>query len=271
MTSTDYGLLLRLAGPLSAYGTHAVSTYRATHQHPTRSAITGMLAAAAGRPHHHALNPFTDLPGQPAYHQLQFTIRTDRPGALHTDYHVTGGGYPRHQLLHTSAGTRRPPDQSALPSHRLYLNDAAFVLALTGPPALIDAIADHLEHPHYAPYLGRRTCVPDEPLVLGPPRPDPVHHLLHHVPLALPTPPSLGTRTVPVTFWWETPPAHQPHATYTELADQPRDLTPHTRHHTQRRIWRTTEHLPARLYAGSRPQYALAAYLEEDRTCPKPA
>lgn len=202
---------------------------------------------------------------------MQFTIRVDRPGVIHTDFHTTGGGYPLEQRLHTAAGTRRAPDKSTLPSHRLYLNDAAFVIAVTGPTPLIHATADHLQHPRYAPYLGRRACIPDQPLVLGAPRPDAVHQLLHHVPLALPSAPAPAARTVPVTFWWETPPAHQPLARSEELTDQPQDFTAHTRRHAPRHIWQTTENLRTRLYTGPRPQQALITYLEQDATCTRPA
>ncbi|MGW6898981.1 type I-E CRISPR-associated protein Cas5/CasD [Streptomyces sp. NPDC054919] len=271
MSTNNTGLLLRLAGPLSAYGTQAVCTHRDTTPHPTRSAVIGLLAAAAGRPRSQALQPFTDLDGHPTYHDLTLTIRVDKPGTLHTDYHVTGGGYPRHMSLRTSTGKHRPPHSSALPSHRIYLADAAFTLALTGPAPLIDAIADHLEHPHYAPYLGRRSCVPDEPLVLGEPLTDPAHHLLHHTPLTLTRPPRPDTATVPVTFVWEHPPTTSPGARPYDLTDQPLDYTQETRQYSQRQLWRTTEHLPAHLYTGPRPQTALAHYLESENPCTKRA
>ncbi|MCX2182666.1 type I-E CRISPR-associated protein Cas5/CasD [Streptomyces sp. SKN60] len=265
------GLLLRLAGPLAAYGTQAAFTHRDTNPRPTRSALIGMLAAAAGRPRDQALTPFTDLPGHPTYHDLACTIRVDKPGTLSTDFHVTGGGYPRPMSLRTSTGKHRPPHSSALPSHRLYLTDAAFTLALTGPTPLIHTIADHLEHPHYAPYLGRRACVPDEPLVLGPPLPDPVHHLLHHTPLTLPNPPRPTAETVPVTFIWEQPPTHTPADSHHDLADHPLDYTPENRQYAARRTWHTTENLPTRLYAGRRPQQVLTDYIHQDRPCTRHA
>ncbi|MGI5473350.1 CRISPR-associated protein Cas5 [Streptomyces sp. CA-132043] len=53
------GLLLRLAGPLQAWGTSSAFRDRDTAAHPTRSGLIGLLAAAAGRPQHHALAPST--------------------------------------------------------------------------------------------------------------------------------------------------------------------------------------------------------------------
>lgn len=262
--STQPGLIVRLAGLLAAYGTRAAFTDRDTHTHPTRSAVLGMLAATAGRPPSQALTPHTNLPGAPSYHDLTITIRADNPGTPHTDFHVTGGGYPPHARLRTSAGTMRPPAKSALPTHRHYLAGSAFTLALQGPTALLESIAHHLEHPHWAPYLGRRACIPDEPLLLGPPREDPISHLMTLTPLTPAHPPRPGQTTLPVAFLWESPPAHNPHARTYSLADQPVDFTRTTRTHTQRSLWRTTENLPATLHAGEHPLEAFITYLEQE-------
>ncbi|MFE5036903.1 type I-E CRISPR-associated protein Cas5/CasD [Streptomyces sp. NPDC056683] len=262
------GLLLRLAGVLSAYGTDTAFTRRGTQPHPTRSALIGMFAAAAGRPRDQALGPL-DLPGRPSYTDLAFTIRVDAPGTPHTDFHTTGSARPRHEQLRTSKGGRRPEGKTTHVTRRHYLADACFTVAVHGPDALITYLAHTLEHPHFAPYLGRRACVPDEPLVLTPPLTDPLTHLLHHAPLTLPTPPDPDDDHIPVTVWWDTPPARP--ATHRELADEPVDFTPHRRRHTVRSRWTTIEHLPATLYAGTDPLPALAAYRHRlEEPCPLP-
>ncbi|MBX7554393.1 type I-E CRISPR-associated protein Cas5/CasD [Streptomyces sp. tea 10] len=267
-TPAPAGLLLRLAGPLSSYGTDTAFTRRATQPHPTRSALIGMLAATAGLPRHQALAPL-DLPGRPRLTDLAFTIRVDAPGTPHTDFHTTGGGRPRHQQLRTSKGDRRQEGKTTHVTHRHYLADACFTVAVHGPAALITHLTHTLEHPVFAPYLGRRACVPDEPLVLTPPLTDPLTHLLHHAPLTLTAPPSRQQTHIPVTFWWDTPPRN-PTAQH-ELADDPADFTPHHRHHTVRSVWRSTEHLPAALYAGADPLPALAVYRHNpEPRCPPP-
>jgi CRISPR system Cascade subunit CasD len=261
------GLLLRLAGPLASYGTSAAFHDRDTAPHPTRSALTGMFAASAGRERPQALEPFDDLPNAPCYQDLTFNVRIDRPGTPHTDFHTVGGGYPREQQLRTSSGTRRPPAESTLVSHRHYLADAVFTIAVTGPAPLVERIAEHLEHPHRAPYLGRRACVPTEPLVLTAPVPDPVAELHHRVPLSLNRPPRPGQDTVPIDFIWEHPPpdAAATTAQY-ELADIPEDFTSGQHRHHVRALWRTTQHLPADLYAGPHPLDKLAAYMHPETT-----
>ncbi|MFE9068479.1 type I-E CRISPR-associated protein Cas5/CasD [Streptomyces violaceusniger] len=262
------GLLLRLAGALSAYGTDTAFTRRDTQPHPTRSALIGMFAAAAGRPRHQALDPL-DLPGRPRYTDLAFTIRVDQPGTPYSDFHTTGSGRPRHEQLRTSKGDRRPEGKTTHVTDRHYLTDACFTVAVHGDATLIAHLADTLEHPQFAPYLGRRACVPDEPLVLTPLLADPLTHLLKHAPLTLPAPPDPDEDRIPVTFWWDTPPPNP--TAHRELADHPADFTPHQRRHSVRSLWSTTQHLPAALYAGANPLPALADYRHRlEQPCPPP-
>ncbi|MEU6091033.1 type I-E CRISPR-associated protein Cas5/CasD [Streptomyces sp. NPDC047085] len=258
------GMLLRIAGPLASFGTSAAFHDRDTAAHPTRSALIGMFAACAGRPRTTALAPFTDLPDRPSYHDLTFTIRTDRPGTRHTDFHTVGGGHPREEQLHTSSGTRRPPDQSTLVSRRHYLTDPVFTIAVTGPAPLLERIAHHLEHPRYAPYLGRRNCIPTEPLVLATRVSDPVDELLTRVPLSLAHPPPPHATTVTVDFIWEHPPP-APAAREHQLTDIPEDFTRDQRSHRLRSLWHTRHPLPASLYAGPQTLEKLAAYMHPEQ------
>jgi CRISPR system Cascade subunit CasD len=259
------GLLLRLAGPLSAWGEHATFRYRDTTPFPTRSALIGMFAAAEGRPRDTALAPHHDLPGNPSYTDLVLTIRIDRPGTRHTDFHTTGGGRAHKKGLRTSAGGHRAQKQSTHTTHRIYLADAVFTAAVQGPDALLARIADTLEHPTWAPYLGRRACVLDEPLVLRETTADPIGQLLGEVPLSLRQPPRPDQDLVPVDFLWEYPPPHVPAAhSHYELADDPADFTPTHRRYRTRQLWRTTEPLPASLYAGPHPIERLTDYVLQE-------
>ncbi|GLW56800.1 hypothetical protein Kpho01_48110 [Kitasatospora phosalacinea] len=267
------GLLLRLAGPLQSWGHHSAFHHRDTAAHPTRSALIGMFASAQGRPRDHALDPYPDLPGNPSHHDLTFTVRIDKPGTPHTDYHTVGGaryrGRGREGLLPTSDGGHRTEAASTLQSWRHYLADAVFTVAVHGPAPLIARIADALAEPHWAPFLGRRTCIPDEPLVLTPtPVTDPVTELLTRAPLTLTHPPEPGHDSVDVDIVWEHPPPTRPDHRYSELPAEPVDFTSHHRLHLPRPLWRTTESLPAHLYAGHRPLDALTRYVLKDTPCP---
>ncbi|MFF9307096.1 type I-E CRISPR-associated protein Cas5/CasD [Streptomyces sp. NPDC014777] len=234
------GLILRLAGPLQAWGERsAFPRDRDTAPFPTRSGIIGMLAAAEGLPRHHP--QATAL-----FEDLTLTVRVDRPGVRLVDYHTAGGGQPKELTAATSSGGNKG---AAVITHRHYLADAAFVIAITGPADRTTRIAHTLTHPHWAPYLGRRACIPDEPLLLRADVDDPVTELRQHVPLTPhPDRPAAGQDSVEVTFLWEQPPTEQPDAApFATLYDTPHSFAPHARSHGKRRIYRTRERLPAAL------------------------
>ncbi|MFD0544762.1 type I-E CRISPR-associated protein Cas5/CasD [Streptomyces mexicanus] len=67
-------------------------------------------------------------------------------------------------------------------------------------------MATALRRPHWAPYLGRRSCPPDEPFLLRSHTPDPEEELLTRVPLSRPAPTGNHADTVGVEFLREHPP-----------------------------------------------------------------
>jgi CRISPR system Cascade subunit CasD len=262
------GLVLRLAGLLQSFGERGVFHYRDTCAFPTRSSLIGMFAAAQGRPREHAFDPYPHLKTAgdttaPCHRDLTLTIRIDQPGTLYRDFHTVGGGHPRDQSLLTGDGTRRKPAASTLVSHRDYLTGAVFTLAVTGPAALISHIAETLERPRFGLFLGRRACLPDEPLVLTADRADPVNELLTRTPVPRTRPPGPADTHLPTTFVWEHPPpgADPPTPPDRESTSEPTNLTRHARRHLPRPLWMTTEHLPAHLHAGPRPIDALTTYM----------
>ncbi|MFG2441066.1 type I-E CRISPR-associated protein Cas5/CasD [Streptomyces sp. NPDC048508] len=274
------GLLLRLAGPLQAWGEHSHFNDRDTLSFPTRSALTGLLAAALGRQRHH---PLDDL-------ELTVTVRVDRPGSRMRDFHTVGGGLTGERTVVTAEGKRRDNDTSTLTSTRWYLADAAFTIALTRPDHTEPPTtwADALSNPRWPLYLGRRSCPPAGPLFLGHST-DTLNDLVH-LPLALRAPTANGTHnttTIPVLFLSEMPltslpaPSEEPHAhpepetgqdQHSTVLDAPVDLTPHHRRYRARPLYRRTLALPtthcagygrdqlARLAAHTSPTYTPAAH-----------
>ena len=151
------GLLLRLAGPLQSWGEHSTFADRDTLRYPTRSGITGIFAAAQGLRRGEPLD---------RYPPLTLTVRIDRPGVLLADFHTTGGGLPRGRTAPTAEGGRRAEGKATIVTRRMYLSDAVFTVAVQGPGKLIGDLAAALVSPHWQPYLGRRSCPPDQPLLL---------------------------------------------------------------------------------------------------------
>jgi CRISPR system Cascade subunit CasD len=231
------GLLLRLAGPLQSWGERSAFTaVRDTAPFPTRSGIIGLLAAAEGIGRHDG--------GLDRYDPLRLTIRVDRPGVRLIDYHTVGGGLPKPRTAATSGGSNKG---AAVITRRHYLSDAVFVVAIQGPEPLTTALAAALRRPHWAPYLGRRSCPPDEPFLLRTGVLDPEQELRTGVPLSR-TPPrgAPANGTVHVEFLHESPPADEPaQATdLLEVTDVPLSFHPQRRSHATRRLYRSIEPLP---------------------------
>ncbi|KOU65116.1 CRISPR-associated protein Cas5 [Streptomyces sp. XY413] len=136
-------LALRLAGPLQSWGASARFARRTTETAPTKSGVTGLLAAALGR------DRTADLADLAALH---FAVRIDQPGTRIRDF----------QTAH------HPDTDKAMPvSERFYLADAVFVAAVAGDDSLISTLHAAVQAPVYLPYLGRRSCPPQGPVDLG--------------------------------------------------------------------------------------------------------
>ncbi|MEU9737173.1 type I-E CRISPR-associated protein Cas5/CasD [Streptomyces sp. NPDC048002] len=138
-------LSLRLAGPLQSWGASSRFTRRTTESAPTKSAVIGLLAAAAGlqRDDDRALAPLAGL---------RFAVRIDQPGTRIRDFHTAH---------HPVSGASMPL------SERFYLADAVFVAALEGDHALLASLHAALLNPVYPPFLGRRSCPPAGPVELA--------------------------------------------------------------------------------------------------------
>lgn len=136
-------LLLRLAGPLQAWGASSRFVRRETRTEPTKSGVLGLLAAAQGR---RRTDPLEDLVC------LRFGVRLDQPGRLVRDF----------QTARTlDGGTSMPL------SYRYYLGDAVFLAALEGDGEMLEALDYALKHPSFPLYLGRRSCPPAGPVTQG--------------------------------------------------------------------------------------------------------
>lgn len=138
-----YTLLLRLSAPLQSWGSGSVYDNRETDDMPTKSGVTGILAAALGRKLGESLE---DL------QELRFGVRVDCQGVRLNDFQVTYMGEKLNANL----------------SSKVYLSDAMFLVGL-GHEKLefLKRIEDALIHPVFSVFLGRRSCPPTQPMVKG--------------------------------------------------------------------------------------------------------
>lgn len=135
-------LLLRLAAPLQAWGADSKFETRRTLPYPTKSGVIGMLAAALGisREDDEALKRLSEL---------KFGVRVDKEGELLRDYHTAVGEKP-------------------YITNRYYLSDAIFVAGFESEDnELLSKLEYALKNPVFPLFLGRRSCPPTMPLVLG--------------------------------------------------------------------------------------------------------
>ncbi|MBS2965656.1 type I-E CRISPR-associated protein Cas5/CasD [Actinocrinis puniceicyclus] len=158
--SPDAVLALRLAAPLQSWGGEGRFNRRDTRPEPTKSGVTGLLAAAAGRAREQDV---TDLLA------LRLGVRVDQPGTLLRDYH-TVSDYRNVPLLSAKVnakGQQQPAGKSTHITERFYLQDAVFVATVAGPAETVDMLAQALKNPAFPLALGRRSCPPSGRLVLG--------------------------------------------------------------------------------------------------------
>lgn len=160
-------LLFQLYGPLSAWGDIAVGGERPTVTHPGRSAILGMLAAAAGirrdeEDKHLALERGYGM-----------AVRMESAGTFLKDYHTTQvppqvamkkhpGTTRRDELLALSSYQKiNPKTSGTILSNRAYRCDALYQIALwkrEDTPFTLEYLIDCLNHPRFVLYLGRKSC-----------------------------------------------------------------------------------------------------------------
>lgn len=156
------GVVLLLTGPMQSWGERAAFSERDTLPHPTRSGIVGMIGAALG------YSKDVDLGWAGG---LKIQVRADQPGYVMSDFHMVGGGYKAGAGMVAADGTARKGKDgrpSGSITKRYYLADASFVVTVHHPDdGLIDQIVAALNAPHWPIYLGRKSCPPAHPVVLG--------------------------------------------------------------------------------------------------------
>ena len=154
-------LAFRLYGMMASWGDIAVGEFRPTYDHPSRSAILGMLGAALGirRDEEERL---ASVAG--AY---RVSVRTDLSGVLLRDYHTSQ--VPRKSYQTRKQELEAPQkDISTILSTRDYRCDAAYTVcvwsAVQNPPYSLNELQQGLREPVFVLSMGRKSCPPSLPL-----------------------------------------------------------------------------------------------------------
>ena len=132
-------LLIRLQGPMQAWGANSRFSIRETTREPTKSGVVGLLCAALGR---ERTEPIDDLA------QIRMGVRADQEGTLMADFHTA------RSVLNAEGKILR----NAVLSNRYYLSDAVFLVGLeTSDFALLENLDAALRCPRWLLFLGRKS------------------------------------------------------------------------------------------------------------------
>ncbi len=156
-------LMLRLSGPMQAWGQPTFEGTRPTGSFPTRSGLLGLLGACLG------IRRDEKIALQNLANSVRFAVRCD-------SYSVDDKAVSVTKLTdyHTVQNARE--DYRGLKSHdtiqtwREYLCDAHFTVAVWCTDKSVYALHDityAVQKPYFTPYLGRRSCPLAHPLFMA--------------------------------------------------------------------------------------------------------
>ncbi len=162
-------LILRLDGPMQAWGAHTFEDFRPSNLFPTRSGLLGLLSACLGidRGDHVGLEQLAQ--------SVEFTVRADRAVRRLDAEKFMAKAAVKLPDFHTVLAARKVDgsvNKNPVVSRREYLFDAAFTVAIgerQNAPVALTVIAEALRRPCFTPVLGRRSCPITRPLLDGPP------------------------------------------------------------------------------------------------------
>jgi CRISPR system Cascade subunit CasD len=172
MSSAENTLFLRLAGPMQAWGTASRLQLRRTDAYPSKSGVLGLLLCAMGISRKDSGEALDRLV------ELSMGVRVDRAGTLDWDYQTAGAkiGIRKAEAKGLQVGddpdktlkkTAKTDEFETLLSYRQYLYDASFLVALHGEWGRIGECVAALNDPIWPVFLGRKCCVPGEPVFAG--------------------------------------------------------------------------------------------------------
>jgi CRISPR system Cascade subunit CasD len=165
MSDTAYVALL-LDAPLQSWGFSSRFQRRTTELHPTKSGLVGLICAAMGLAkgsHEEA----EWLPELSAMKMTSIALPRNEVQRLE-DFHTTGGGYDKktHPQFIPRKASGGPCDNPTV-SYRQYLFGARFGVILAGRRSVLQRVAAALQDPVWGVWLGRKSCLPAEPILRG--------------------------------------------------------------------------------------------------------
>lgn len=147
----DY-LILKLQGPMQAWGRESFEGLRSSELYPGRSALLGLLGACLG------IDRMDSKRQSELAKSVNFAVRIDQQGQKMTDYHTVKDARQEYKGLksHETIQTWREYWQDAKYTVALWLSEEAVIS--------LEQLAGALNKPVFTPVLGRRSCALSRPL-----------------------------------------------------------------------------------------------------------
>ncbi len=145
-------LILKLQGPMQAWGRESFEGLRPSELFPGRSALLGLLGACLG------VERTAQKRQQALAGSVSFAVRVDKQGQKMTDYHTVKNAREDYRGLKS---------HDTIQTWREYWQDACYTVAVWNNPdavVLLTEIAQAVKQPIYTPVLGRRSCPLARPL-----------------------------------------------------------------------------------------------------------
>ncbi|WP_219988608.1 type I-E CRISPR-associated protein Cas5/CasD [Leucothrix pacifica] len=156
-------LVFQLHGALASWGDIAVGEHRPSAGHPSKSAITGLLAAAIG------VDRQDDESQLRLSRDYRLAVCVIEAGELLRDYHtVQVPGGKREYASRSDELMFDKQNLNTILSQRDYRTDALYQIAIEccsdAPLYPLEELREKLLNPHFTLYLGRKSCPVSLPL-----------------------------------------------------------------------------------------------------------
>ena len=156
-------LVFQLYGAMASWGDIAVGEFRPSLGHPSKSAITGLLAAALG------IERDDEAMHILLSEQYGTAVCVRAPGELLRDYHtVQVPGGKREYASRREEILTDKLNLNTILSQRDYRTDALYQVAVwcksSDVPFTLENLQHKLQQPHFTLYLGRKSCPVSLPL-----------------------------------------------------------------------------------------------------------
>lgn len=151
-------LSFALASFLQSWGEDSPWGYKKTELMPTKAGIVGLISCCFGYRY-----------GDPRIKQLndeiRIAIRADKPGHVIEDFSVVNSNL---DYMVTASGIKRKnegKDITKIIIRKYYLQDARFQVYIQAEESLLQDIYSAMRSPKWLVSLGRKNCVPTEPVI----------------------------------------------------------------------------------------------------------